>query len=576
MTATESEWILRQPDEGLLRALEGSAPGATLLPLTLRLLALRLGKEVAGEFLDPRLAALGDPLALPGMEQAARRILESVDKNERVVLYGDYDVDGITSLAQMMIALKAYGLKPQAFLPRRMEEGYGLSSDGLARCFEELGKPALLVALDCGTSSVAEARWLREQGVDCVIVDHHEPGSVLPECAALVNPKLPGGRGEFCTAGLVFKLLHGLLKLRPLPGFDLRELLDLAAMGTVADLVPLLGENRILVKKGLERIGSTRRVGLRALKLAAGLDGHIETHHIGFRLGPRLNASGRLDHAQASLDLLLCEDPVEAEGYAALLEGLNRERQDVEKQAHLEARAEILANPELTESPCIVLGSRSWHPGVVGIVASRLMRDFHRPAMVIAFDEKGTGKGSGRSIPGISLVEALDECRHLVLKGGGHAMAAGVTLEQTKLAEFREAMCASVARQIGTGSLRARIDCDAQCSLADLGRRFFNELHRLEPFGMGNPEPVFVIRGIDPALPGQVLKEKHWKLLLRQGGASLPAMWFSAPLDEVPPPPWDVAVKLQRQYWRGTETWTLLIQAVRSALPTQTPNPERI
>ncbi|HEY2573752.1 MAG TPA: DHHA1 domain-containing protein, partial [Verrucomicrobiaceae bacterium] len=427
------------------------------------------------------------------------------------------------------------------------------------------GKPALLVALDCGTTSVAEAKWLREQGVDCIMVDHHEPGNALPDCVALVNPKLSGGRGDFCTAGLVFKLLHGLLKLRQIPNFDLRELLDLTAMGTVADLVPLVGENRIIVKKGLERITSTRRVGLRALKLAAGLDGHVDTHHIGFRLGPRLNASGRLDHAQASLDLLLCDDPAKAESYAAQLDVLNRERQEVERQAHLEAKEQILAHPAFAEAPCIVLGSRSWHPGVVGIVASRLMRDFHRPAMVLAFDENGTGKGSGRSVAGISLVEALDECRHLILKGGGHAMAAGVTLEQTHLDAFRETMCASVARQTGSGSLRARVECDVECSLGDLNRRFFRELCRLEPFGMGNPEPVFMLREVSPSLPGQILKERHWKVWLRQNGHSLPAMWFSAPLDEIPPPPWDAAVKLQRQIWRGTESWTLLIQAVRSA-----------
>jgi len=565
MPAPAAEWILRKPDEALMRTLSGSASGKALLPLTQRLLALRLGEEAVDAFLDPKLASLGDPFALPGMEAAARRILEAVDKKEQVILYGDYDVDGITSLAQLMVLLRAYGLQPRAFLPHRMEEGYGLSREGLARCFEEFGRPSLLVALDCGTCSAAEAQWLGAQGVDCVIVDHHEPGSTLPECVALVNPKLSGSHAEFCTAGLVFKLLHALLKLRQIQGFDLRDQLDLAAMGTVADLVPLRGENRIIVKKGLEKIGSTRRIGLRALKTAAGLDGHIETHHIGYRLGPRLNASGRLDHAQASLDLLLCDDPAEADGYAMLLNDLNRERQEVENRAHVEARAEILANPALAQAACIVLGSRSWHPGVVGIVASRLMRDFHRPAVVVAFDENGMGKGSGRSVPGVSLVEALEDCRHLLLRGGGHAMAAGVTLEEGNLAAFREAMHGSVTRQVGTGTLLARIEADAECRLADFGKPFFGELLRLEPFGMGNPEPVFLVSKVDPVLPGQILKEKHWKIWLRQDACSMPAMWFNAPLPDTPPPPWDVAVKLQRQFWRGTESWTVLVQAVRSA-----------
>ncbi len=565
MPAAEVEWFLRQPEEALMRSLSESVSGSTLLPLISRLLALRLGEEKVEAFLDPKLAALGDPFLLPGMEAAGRRIIEAVEKQQKVILYGDYDVDGITSLAQLMILLRAYGLKPRAFLPRRMEEGYGLSLEGLGRCFEEFGKPALLVALDCGTCSVAEVAWLGTQGVDCVIVDHHEPGERLPDCVALVNPKLPGGQGEFCTAGLVFKLLHALLKLRQIPGFDLREMLDLAAMGTVADLVPLCGENRIIVKKGLEKIATTRRVGLRALKTAAGLDGHIEAHHIGFRLGPRLNASGRLDHAQTSLDLLLCDDAAEAEGYAELLNELNRERQEVEGRAHVEARADILANPALVQASCIVMGSRSWHPGVVGIVASRLMRDFYRPAVVIAFDENGIGKGSGRSVSGVSLVEALDECRHLLLKGGGHAMAAGVSLEEKNFTAFREAMHVSVTRQLGTGTLQARVECDAECSLADFGRQFFDEFLRLEPFGMGNPDPVFLLRNVNPGMPGLVLKEKHWKLQLRQGTCPMPAMWFNAPFADAPPPPWDMAVKLQRQFWRGTESWTLLIQAVRSA-----------
>jgi single-stranded-DNA-specific exonuclease len=198
-------------------------------------------------------------------------------------------------------------------------------------------------------------------------------------------------------------------------------------------------------------------------------------------------------------------------------------------------------------------------------VASRLMRDFHRPAVVVAFDENGTGKGSGRSIPGVSLVDALDDCRHLLIKGGGHAMAAGVTVEEANFAAFRASMHQSVTRQMGAGTFQARMECDAECTLVDFEKRFFGELLRLEPFGMGNPEPVFLVRDVEPALPGQVLKDKHWKIWLRQGSVGSQAMWFNAPFAEAPPPPWDVAVKLQRQFWRGTESWTLLIQAVRTA-----------
>ncbi len=558
------EWILREPDPALLEAIAGSEPGASLHPLTRSLLALR-GVEDVEDFLEPRLASLSDPFELPQLKTAALRILQAVDKKERVILFGDYDVDGVTSIAQLTLALRAYGLEPGMFLPHRMDEGYGLSRDGLARCFEELGKPDLLVALDCGTSSVAEAAWLHEQGVDCVIVDHHEPGPTLPECVALVNPKLSDAKTIYCTAGLVFKLLHGLQKLRRLPEFDLRDQLDLAALGTVADLVPLLGENRVLVRKGLEKIGDTTRPGLRALKAIAGVSGFIESQHIGYRLGPRLNASGRLDHAKASLDLLLSEDAEEADEIASLLDGLNRERQDVESRAQIDATEMIKADPALAEAACIVLGSSSWHPGVVGIVASRIMRDFHRPALMLAFDENGQGRGSGRSVPGVSLVDALNECRHLLIKGGGHAMAVGVSIEQKNYAAFQKGMARAVEQQISTDQFRARIEVDVECQLSDLSEPFFEQFTQLGPFGMGNPEPVFLIRNVEPRLPGQILKEKHWKLMLQQGGAMLSAIWFNAPIGQTPPTPWDVAVKLQRQFWRGRESWSLLISDVRQS-----------
>jgi single-stranded-DNA-specific exonuclease len=306
---------------------------------------------------------------------------------------------------------------------------------------------------------------------------------------------------------------------------------------------------------------------LRALKAVAGLDGHVDTHHIGFRLGPRLNASGRLDHAKASLDLMLSDDMAECESYAALLDALNRERQEVELRAQQEAHAMLVADPALTEGSCIVLGSRGWHPGVVGIVASRLMRDHHRPTLVIAIDENGMGRGSGRSVPGISMVEAINECRSVLLKGGGHPMAVGVSVEEKNLSAFGDMMRQAVDRQLEGAELLPTLELDAECTLADFNPDFFQEYAQLEPFGIGNPEPQFLLRNVTPQLPGQIMKEKHWKLTLRQRGVMMPAIWFSAPFRDPPPAPWDLAVKLQRQIWRGRETWSVLINAARTALP---------
>lgn len=563
-------WTLQEPDAAKVQSLTDSRLGREMPPLLLRLLAHRglEAEETVRGFLQPRLSELADPFLLPHMREAVERIFLAVEKKESVLLYGDYDVDGVTSITLLTLTLRAYGLKPLSFLPLRMEEGYGLSLDGLARCIERHGKPDLLIALDCGTGSVKEADWLRAQGVDCIIVDHHEPTPVKPDCVALVNPKLNGLDAPFtylCTVGLVFKLAHALLKTRRAPGFDLKEHLDLVAMGTVADLVPLKEENRALVRKGLERLAETRCIGLRALKDITGLDGFVQAHHIGFRLGPRLNAAGRLDTAQTALDLLLCEDPQEANEYAELLDLHNRERQEVELTVQREALAMLNGDPSLAAGECIVLGSRGWHPGVVGIVASRIMRDHHRPALMLAFDHHGMGKGSGRSVPGISLVSALDSCRHLLEKGGGHPMAVGVSLVEENLAAFRQAMTDAVRSQVQSDELAPKMHLDAEIRLADLEPRFLDGYTHMEPFGMGNPEPVFLCRRVQPDLPGQVLKEKHWKITLRQGRDARPAMWFNAPLKDAPPPPWDVAMKVQRHVWRGQMTWQLMICEVRSA-----------
>ena len=562
-----AQWLLQEPDPSSLEALTDSSLGCELPPLALRLLAMRglTDESLARNFLEPRLADLGDPFVLPDMKKAVDRIFIAITKKEKVILYGDYDVDGVTSLTLITLILRAYGLSPCCFLPHRMEEGYGLSRDGLARCFEEHGTPQLLIAMDCGTGSVAEVAWLKEQGVDCIIVDHHEPGPQRPEAVALVNPKLNGEFTYLCTAGLAFKLAHALLRTERIPGFDLREHLDLVAMGTVADLVPLHQENRVLVSKGLERLSSTRRTGLCALKMVAGLDSFVQTHHIGFRLGPRLNAAGRLDTAQTALDLLLCEDARDARECAALLDAHNRERQEVENTVQKEASAMLEADPSLAQGACIVLGSRHWHSGVVGIVASRIMRDFHRPTILIAFDEQGHGRGSGRSVPGISFVDALNSCRHLLTKGGGHAMAVGISIEESNFPAFRVAMNAAVEAQLQGSTLSPTLELDAEVTFAELNPDFLRHYVAMEPFGMGNAEPVFVARKVQPQLPGNVIKEKHWKLLLRQNGETRPAMWFNAPIQNPPSPPWDVAFKVQRHVWRGQESWQLMVCEVRTS-----------
>jgi len=469
-------------------------------------------------------------------------------------------------MALLHLVLKAYGLETNLFLPSRMEEGYGLSSDGLAKCFELFGKPDLLIALDCGTTSLNEAAWLAEQGVDCVIVDHHEPSPLgRPKCLALVNPKLGEDWHYFCTAGLVFKVAHALLKTRPAPNFDLKETLDLVALGTVADLVPLVSENRLLVRRGLEALAQTQRLGLRALKQLAGVDGLVQTHHVSFRLGPRLNAAGRLDTALKSLELLLAAEMETAAELANLLEAQNKDRQNVEQAVHAEAEAMLGTLGDLNELSAIVLGSRNWHPGVIGIVASRISRLCHRPTILVSFDENGVGKGSGRSIPGFSLVEAIDICRDHLLGGGGHAMAAGISVEEAKIDSFREAFSIAARKALSDEAMTPVLELDAEVRLKDLTLSFLENYKLMEPFGQKNPEPLFLCRRVNPKLPGRSIKGKHLRLMLTQDGAGMDSVWFNAPIGKLPPPPWDVAMRLQRSFFRGQEQWQITLEGVRTS-----------
>ena len=387
-------------------------------------------------FLNPRLSTLADPLLLPGMQDAVDRIFHAIDQRQRIVLFGDYDVDGVTSLALLSEMLRAYGGEAALFLPRRIEEGYGLSAEGVARCLRQ-HNPQLLIAIDCGTSSSVEIASLRKAGVDVIVLDHHEPKTELPECL-LVNPKTTNSGFEYlCSVGLTFKLCHALLKTRRID-FDLKTVLDLVALGTVADIVPLQGDNRVFVKSGSAVIASSRRAGIIKLIEVAGVKPPVMPDDIGYRLGPRLNAAGRLATAEKALRLLLTDNPIEAAELARELDNQNRERQEVEKQILQQAEEELAKNFDPSRDAGIVLGARGWHPGVLGIVASRISKKYYRPTIIIGFDESGAGKGSGRSIENCSIVRALTECAGTLEKFGGHEMAAGVSLREENLPRFRE------------------------------------------------------------------------------------------------------------------------------------------
>ena len=482
-------------------------------------------------FLDPRLQTLGDPFLLTDLRPAAERILRAIAARERIVIFGDYDVDGITSSALLWRVLRRLGAEVETFLPLRMEEGYGLSQDGVERCVEQ-HRPALLIAVDCGTTAVPQVAWLRQRGIDVLIVDHHALPPELPHANALVNPQRdPATRLDYlASVGLVFKVCHGLLKLAGEGSrqVDLREYLDFVALGTVADIVPLIEENRVLVRRGLRQLEHTLWAGLRALVDVAQVTFPVTAQDVGFRLGPRLNASGRLGDAMLSLRLLQTDDRNEAIGIAAELNRNNRERQSVEMETFVQAEAQLEENYDPACDWGIVLSGKNWHWGVIGIVASRLLRRYHRPTIVIGVNEDGIGKGSGRSIDGISIVQALRDCSPHLELFGGHDMAAGLNIRSDRIDAFRDAFNREVRRQAGQGNdvFQSTLALSGVVSMPEVNDDLYRQFEQLAPFGRHNPEPLFRFEPVLYTRPPQPFGKNHVKLFVRAERGEIEAIGF--------------------------------------------------
>ena len=477
-----------------------------LEPLAARVLAGRgLSEPAAAErFLSSRLSDLPDPFLMKGMERAVVRLERALRAGERIALYGDYDVDGVSSTALLAAFLRSAGGDVVTYVPRRLTEGYGLNVDAVRRL--AAGGVRLLVSLDCGITGAAEIQAAAELGVDAVVVDHHTVPAELPRAVAILNPHQPGCGYPYkplAAVGVTFCLAMALRRRlreagwygpsRPEP--NLREALDLVALGTVADVVALTGVNRTLVRFGLEALTHTRRPGLRALKRVAGLaeGAPVSAGQVGFRLGPRLNAAGRLDDASRGVRLLLERVEPAAAALAEELDRENRARQEIERQ--ILAEATLLAAERVQEGVRgLVLGREGWHTGVVGIVASRIVERFHRPAVLVGLSQ-GVGRGSGRSIEGFHLYEALAHCAPHLTRFGGHRHAAGVTLEAAALPAFREAFERSAAARLTPEDLVPRCRIEGRVSPEEVSERTARAVEELAPFGAGHPEPLFALRG---------------------------------------------------------------------------------
>ncbi len=563
MRAQPFRWIARgEPFQKNETGSQGTFP--PILEHLIRQRGLPPGMDLEG-YLRPRLRDLADPFLIPDMRPAVERVLLAIDRGEKVCIYGDYDVDGVTSITLMRRILRAYGLEPRYFIPRRGPEGYGLSVAALKRCMDEGPKPDLMITVDCGTVSIPEVAALRADGIDVLIVDHHEPEPAgRPDCCALVNPKCGSEFTYLCAAGVVFKLGHALLKTRPVD-LDLKELIDLVAVATISDIVPMVGENRLMVRHGLRHLPNSLNPGLRALQEITGMNGVATSMDVGFRIGPRLNAAGRMDAPEVALEILTTDCRRTANELALKLDSYNKERQTHEGLIRREAVEMLTRDFDPERDPVIVLGSRAWHHGVVGIVASRLMRQYYKPTFVIAIDKDGVGKGSGRSIVGISLVDAIRACENDIKAGGGHAMAAGLSIEEGKLDEFRKNFANYVLTNSDPEQRLPTLTYDAEISFDQLSLEFLSSYDLLQPFGSGNPQPVFISREVGLSRSPLHMKNNHLRFMLRQGYHEQDAVFFGGGEYPLPDPPWDIAFTIDRNTFRGRTTLQLIIQDVRAA-----------
>lgn len=511
-------------------------------PLLAQVLAARglNTRDSANVFLEAKLADLHDPNLLPGIPEAADRVVAALQAGRRITIYGDYDVDGMTAVSILWRCIRAAGGKVDYYIPCRREEGYGLNSEAIRKLSTE-DPHRLLVTVDCGVCSVDEAAVARALNLELIITDHHTMADQLPDAACVVHPRRPGSEypfPELCGAGVAFKLAWAICqrlgengKAPPRLREFLMSAVGLAAMGTVADVVPLVGENRVLVRYGLQAMLERPFLGMKALLTVSELQEakHLTAEDIGFGLGPRLNAAGRLGQARLAVELLTTEDPAKAEQLATYIDHLNKERQALERKMFKQAREMVEEHPGWLDHAALVLPGSDWHPGVMGIVASRIAEHFERPTIVIAMNEAaGIGAGSGRSFHGFDLHGALTNCSEHLLSFGGHRFAAGLKIATTQVDAFREAFTAVAATHRESLTEEPHLFIDAEVQLADLTPKAVRELDRLGPYGSEHPRPLFAASGLELVEPPTKMGggERHLALKVRQGSKVLRAVAF--------------------------------------------------
>jgi single-stranded-DNA-specific exonuclease len=563
-------WLFHQ-DESIevVRALMN---GLKISPVLARVLAHR-GIATVDEgqrFLSPSLDDLHDPARMLGMTEAVARIERGLAAGERIGVYGDYDVDGVTGAALLYRLFRDLGAEVQFRVPNRMREGYGLTTVGI----EEFARAGvrLLITVDCGTNSIDEIAFARERGIDTIVVDHHTPGETAPAAVAIVNPHRRGCDYPFkylTGVALAMKLSQAVCRARGLPDARAYEDLDLVAVGSVADVAPLVGENRILVKRGLRVLSESRRAGFRELIRVAGFGGkEIGVWEVAFGLAPRLNAAGRIGDARMSVELLTADDVPTARRRAEELDRENSRRRELDLDILEEALAMIGGAESLGDSKAIVLASAAWHPGVIGIAASRVKERFARPTVLIALDGE-IGRGSARGVPGFSLYEALHRCAETLVSYGGHEQAAGFTIERRMIEPFRELFVSHAGEKLAGKDLSPALRIDGVIPLSHLGIELYEEINLLRPFGPENPEPIFVVKGMQPAGRVQVVGRGHVKFAMKDGDTRVDAIAFDKadllPTGVLDGPPFDAAFTLGENTYTGERQLQLRVKDIQPA-----------
>lgn len=483
--------------------------------------------DEARHFFRPDWDDLYDPFLISDMTKAVDRVEKALEKGERIFIYGDYDVDGITATSMLTLFFQQLGSPVSFFIPNRMREGYGLSAHGIQQA-AQMGA-TLLISVDCGITGVEEVEQAREMGIDTIISDHHEPGKNIPDAVAILDPKrkdCPYPFKELAGVGVAFKLIQGISQRLNLDESTYRQFVDLVALGSTADIVPLVDENRVLVQKGLEKINQLDRVGIRALVESSGLTHKIiGTGQVVFVLAPRINAVGRLGNAERAVRLLITESIQQSKNIASVLEVENQNRKDIDEETFLDALEMVKTKCDLEKEKAVVLAKDGWHSGVIGIVASRVVEHVYRPTIMIAI-ENGMGKGSARSIPNFDIYSALKACGEYLLGFGGHRYAAGMTIEPENIDAFRDAFQKVASEGVTDEHLIQKVYIDAEISLPDISEKVVRILNRFAPFGPQNMRPVFLSRHLDVVGTPRIVGKNHLKFKVRQSGKVFDAIGF--------------------------------------------------